>query len=159
MPGKSHGQRNLAGYSPWSCKESDMTLQLSNNSLSQFSPLDNSHPWSFPFSHHHFRGPPSNYSDRTGKIQTAPSTLSSLSCLRLQGTQHIYSHFHQRGLGLKGWNFKHKKLEIKDVPAYPGGEMAVRTQHCICHRKPMRWMGKADGTDSSVLLSGWRKFS
>ena len=26
--GKSHGQRSLVGYSPWSCKESDMTEQL-----------------------------------------------------------------------------------------------------------------------------------
>ena len=25
LPGESHGQRNLAGYSPWSHKESDMT--------------------------------------------------------------------------------------------------------------------------------------
>ena len=25
LPGKFHGQRSLAGYSPWSCKESDMT--------------------------------------------------------------------------------------------------------------------------------------
>ena len=24
-PGKSHGQSSLEGYSPWSCKESDMT--------------------------------------------------------------------------------------------------------------------------------------
>ena len=24
-PGKSHGQRSVAGYSPWGCKESDMT--------------------------------------------------------------------------------------------------------------------------------------
>ena len=23
LPGKSHGQRSLAGYSPWGCKESD----------------------------------------------------------------------------------------------------------------------------------------
>ena len=28
MPGKSHGPRNLVGYSPWSCKESDMTERL-----------------------------------------------------------------------------------------------------------------------------------
>ena len=28
MPGKSHGQRSLVGYSPWGCKESDMTEQL-----------------------------------------------------------------------------------------------------------------------------------
>ena len=25
LPGESHGQRNLVGYSPWGCKESDMT--------------------------------------------------------------------------------------------------------------------------------------
>ena len=29
LPGESHGQRSLAGYSPWGCKESDMTLPLS----------------------------------------------------------------------------------------------------------------------------------
>ena len=25
LPGESHRQRNLASYSPWACKESDMT--------------------------------------------------------------------------------------------------------------------------------------
>ena len=25
LPGKSHGQKNLEGYSPWSRKESDLT--------------------------------------------------------------------------------------------------------------------------------------
>ena len=29
LPGESHGQRSLAGYSPWSHKELDMTEQLS----------------------------------------------------------------------------------------------------------------------------------
>ena len=29
LPGKSHGQRCLAGYSPWSHKDLDMTEQLS----------------------------------------------------------------------------------------------------------------------------------
>ena len=28
FPGKSHEQGSLAGYSPWGCKESDMTEQL-----------------------------------------------------------------------------------------------------------------------------------
>ena len=28
LPGKSHGQRSLVGYSPWSCEESDMTERL-----------------------------------------------------------------------------------------------------------------------------------
>ena len=25
LPGEFHGQRSLVGYSPWGCKESDMT--------------------------------------------------------------------------------------------------------------------------------------
>ena len=29
LPGKSHGQRSLMGYSPWGSKESDTTEQLS----------------------------------------------------------------------------------------------------------------------------------
>ena len=29
LPGKLHGQRSLAGYSPWGCRESDTTDQLS----------------------------------------------------------------------------------------------------------------------------------
>ena len=29
LPGKFHGQRSLQGYSPWSCKESDMTEHVS----------------------------------------------------------------------------------------------------------------------------------
>ena len=28
VPGKSHGQRSLVGYSPWGCKESDTTERL-----------------------------------------------------------------------------------------------------------------------------------
>ena len=36
LPGKFHGQRNLAGYSPWGCTESDMTEQLSMHRGTQF---------------------------------------------------------------------------------------------------------------------------
>ena len=28
LPEEFHGQKSLAGYSPWDCKESDMTEQL-----------------------------------------------------------------------------------------------------------------------------------
>ena len=28
LPGKFHGQRSLEGYSPWGCKESDLTERL-----------------------------------------------------------------------------------------------------------------------------------
>ena len=34
LPGKSHGGRSLVGYSPWGCKESDMTERL--HSLTDF---------------------------------------------------------------------------------------------------------------------------
>ena len=30
LPGKSHGWRSLAGYSPWGCKEADMTAWLTH---------------------------------------------------------------------------------------------------------------------------------
>ena len=28
LPGKSHGRKSMAGYSPWGCKESDTTERL-----------------------------------------------------------------------------------------------------------------------------------
>ena len=28
LPGESHGERSLMGYSPWGCQEADMTEQL-----------------------------------------------------------------------------------------------------------------------------------
>ena len=33
LPGKFHGQRSLAGYSPWGHKELDTTSQLNNNKV------------------------------------------------------------------------------------------------------------------------------
>ena len=33
LPGKSHGQKSLEGYSPWDRKELDMTYQVSNNMI------------------------------------------------------------------------------------------------------------------------------
>ena len=32
LPGKSHGQRSLVGYSPWGHREPDMTYQLNSKS-------------------------------------------------------------------------------------------------------------------------------
>ena len=36
LPGESHGQRGLVGYSPWGCKELDTTEQLSMHTPSIF---------------------------------------------------------------------------------------------------------------------------
>ena len=36
LPGESHEQRSLAGYSPWGLKESDKTEQLSTHAHKQF---------------------------------------------------------------------------------------------------------------------------
>ena len=33
LPEEVHGQRSLVGYSPWGCKESDMTEQLPQGEL------------------------------------------------------------------------------------------------------------------------------
>ena len=33
LAGEFHGQRSLAGYSPWGCKESDTTKQLSTQAI------------------------------------------------------------------------------------------------------------------------------
>ena len=35
LPGEFHGQRSLAGYSLWGCKELDMTEQLPHTSQQQ----------------------------------------------------------------------------------------------------------------------------
>ena len=40
LPGKSHGRRILIGYSPWGCKELDMTERLHS-----FFPSAHSGPW------------------------------------------------------------------------------------------------------------------
>ena len=34
LPGESHGQRSLAGYSPWGHKESDVTEGLTHTDIS-----------------------------------------------------------------------------------------------------------------------------
>ena len=36
LPGEFHGQRRLAGYSPWGCKDLDTTEQLTLNNLAWF---------------------------------------------------------------------------------------------------------------------------
>ena len=40
LPGKSHGPRSLAGYSPWSHKESDMTEHAHMLRVSRVDSLD-----------------------------------------------------------------------------------------------------------------------
>ena len=40
LPGEFLGQRSLAGYSPWVCKESDMTEQLSHYVCTKFPILE-----------------------------------------------------------------------------------------------------------------------
>ena len=35
LPGKSHGQKSLVGYSPWGHKESDKTERLRTHNISE----------------------------------------------------------------------------------------------------------------------------
>ena len=39
LPGKSHGQRSLVGYSPWGLKESDTTEQQGYRAISLYKNL------------------------------------------------------------------------------------------------------------------------
>jgi len=36
LPGKSYGERSLASYSPWGCKESDTTEHLAQHYVSNY---------------------------------------------------------------------------------------------------------------------------
>ena len=36
LPGESHGQRSLAGHSPWDCKESDTAIEQLNSTTVEF---------------------------------------------------------------------------------------------------------------------------
>ena len=52
LPGEFHGQMNLAGSSPWGCKELDMTERLSAFSSVQFSRSvvsDSATPWTVAY--------------------------------------------------------------------------------------------------------------
>ena len=50
-----HGQKSLAGYSPWGLKELDTTEQLSSTSIVQVPRLLNSYSFfSFEYFFHHF---------------------------------------------------------------------------------------------------------
>ena len=63
FPGESHGQRSLVGYSPWSCKELDMTEWLSMHAP--------------PLSDIKAQCPPENTSDRSGRALRWPEQVSS----------------------------------------------------------------------------------
>ena len=81
LPGESHGQRSLVGYSPWGLKESDMTEQLTPGRKisnywhprgSDFSLLSKSWPW-------HILGPRKYlFIEQT---PSSPKTQEMQSCL------------------------------------------------------------------------------
>ena len=51
LPGESHGRRSLVGYSPWGCKESDMTEQLHGVTKSQTRLSDCTYTFSLLWNH------------------------------------------------------------------------------------------------------------
>ena len=44
LPGELHGQRSLVGYSPWGCKESVMTEQLTLHYTKFLNTINNDEP-------------------------------------------------------------------------------------------------------------------
>ena len=73
LPGESHGQRSLVGYSPWDRKESDMTerLTLTNILLSM---VFQERVVIFEFSQK--------------EMSACPSTLPSIQCIGLDKTMY-----------------------------------------------------------------------
>ena len=69
LPGKSHGQRSLEGYSSWDHKESDMTKWLSTNAGYRYPHSDGFHGWPSAFS----------LPERMGKV-TASKPFSPTAC-------------------------------------------------------------------------------
>ena len=63
LPGKSHGRRNLVGYSPWGCEESERTEQL--------------------HFHSHLHGPKERIPDTKGWLQANEPELWSTRSWRL----------------------------------------------------------------------------
>ena len=63
LPGESHGQRSLVNYSPWDCKESDMTEQLT---------LSLSLPWkeSYDKPRQHIRKQRHHFADKGRIVKT-----------------------------------------------------------------------------------------
>ena len=56
LPGKFHGLRSLAGYSPWACRVSDIikclkTIYLKPAETQKVFSCLQDHPWSFPLLH------------------------------------------------------------------------------------------------------------
>ena len=87
LPGEFHGQKSLAGYSPWGCKELDMTERLTH-SLSMFSsvaqlcptlcdPMDCSTPGFLV--HHQLLEPTQTHVHRVGDAIQPSHPLSSPS--------------------------------------------------------------------------------
>ena len=74
LPGESHGQRSLAGYSPWDCKESDKTKVTERTAHLVFLLSDSGAPGSQPC--------PASLSLLTaGLCQEATVTPPLLACL------------------------------------------------------------------------------
>ena len=81
LPGKSHGWRSLAGYSPWGHKESDMTVQLMTHILIPY--------WFWQCCHCLWGKVLREFTDcKTGLVCCSP-TFSDLECFTL--LSHLFS--------------------------------------------------------------------
>ena len=123
LPGKSHGQRSLEGYSPWDRKESDMTKQISLLFLKQTKLTDASGPlhllvsfpgillsWSFAWMSlvSLISVPPSQRTFSVYPIDLSPHC--SFSCIKI--TSHVLNYFSLISLSLVKYHF-----EIRDYLA------------------------------------------
>ena len=79
LPGESHGQRSLTDYSPWGCKESDMTEQLSMYQFSSVQSLSRVQLFATPW---------------TAARQAPLSVTNSWSLLKLMSIESVMPSNH-----------------------------------------------------------------
>ena len=135
LPEKSHGQRSLAGYSPWGCKELDLTKQLSTQA--QIFDIPHSKRRSLTF-------PPwvwvgiSTWWHLTNRLYVAFSqnsivVTSSLS-LRLLNQRYVSCHVMKTGLFFYFCATNHKFTSLK----FNGTHILFQDSHTD-------WLGSSQG--------------
>ena len=132
--GESHGQRCLVGYSPWGCKESDTTEQLSMHVHTHLR-CSNSTP----------RYIPKRTEDRHSHKNLHTIVRSSIMCNNLKWNrtslmvQWIGVHLPCRGHRFDSWSRRIPHAMKLLSPRVTTTEPVLQNKGSHCNEKPMGW--------------------
>ena len=155
LPGESHGQRSLAGYSPQGHKESDMTEGLNNRALetqlhSQRILCDHLR------SHAYFQieklrpkdANPSTHSQEVGKLGLQPESAAPLCCWTVK--RSFSSHPPSSACTAQGWI-----QEQSEGTASPSATSMVLKHLCEVTKQPcFHQLRKSFDNTCRVMVSG-----